>query len=99
MMLIKQILLILSRIGVTGSQSGLRTPAHLVPASGHETPLHYATEGTPANFSRCDSLSSLDTDDEVHGRRGKGYFSNRFVALFVDLILVFTLICNQDFKP
>ena len=71
-------IIILYRIGVTGSQSGLRTPAHLVSASGHETPLHYATEGTPANFSRCDSLSSLGTDDEVHDRRG-----NIFVTIFL----------------
>ncbi len=61
----------LPRIGITGNQAGLRTPSHLVSASGHETPLHYATEGTPAIFSRNDSLSSLGSDDEAPDRRGK----------------------------
>ncbi len=31
--------------------------------SGQETPLQYATEDTPAVFSRNDSLSSLEFDE------------------------------------
>jgi hypothetical protein len=38
--------------------------ARSMPPSGGETPMRFMTEGTPAVFSRNDSLSSLDCDAE-----------------------------------
>jgi len=38
--------------------------ARSMPPSGGETPMRFMTEGTPAVFSRNDSLSSLDCDEE-----------------------------------
>merc|ERR1719187_2338652 len=49
----------------------------VVPAmSGQETPLHYATEDTPAVFSRNDSLSSLSCD-EAPPLKGPAHFASR----------------------
>jgi hypothetical protein len=50
--------------------------------SGQETPLQYATEDTPAVFSRNDSLSSLEFDEGAGtGLPGtKGNAINQFVT-------------------
>jgi hypothetical protein len=58
------------RNGLTGNGHNLssRTSSHLV--SGHETPHHYEVEETPKIFSRNDSLSSFDTEDETPNQRG-----------------------------
>eukprot|EP00095_Tigriopus_kingsejongensis_P000723 maker-scaffold338_size202645-snap-gene-1.14 protein:Tk00723 transcript:maker-scaffold338_size202645-snap-gene-1.14-mRNA-1 annotation:"adenomatous polyposis coli" len=54
-------------------RGGTTTSSNLT--SGRETPVHFATEGTPHVFSRCDSLSSLscteEQDDKECGTEGE----------------------------
>jgi len=51
-----------------------------VPPSGGETPLRFMTEGTPAVFSRNDSLSSLDVSCDEASVNG-GQFSKKGAAV------------------
>ena len=46
------------------SRRGRAGHTRSMPPSGGETPMRFMTEGTPAVFSRNDSLSSLDCDEE-----------------------------------
>ena len=62
------------RIGVAGGGGGASAmnQQRQEVTSGHETPVHFATEDTPAIFSRNDSLSSLSCNEESTETPSKG---------------------------
>ena len=62
------------RIGVAGGGGGASAMSQQRQevTSGHETPVHFATEDTPAIFSRNDSLSSLSCNEESTETPSKG---------------------------
>ena len=77
------------RIGVASleQQDHHQALQHSAAVSGRETPLHFATEDTPAVFSRNDSLSSLSCTDEPHIEQGKvSFLSQKSIFHFDDFL-------------
>ena len=71
------VILYQSRISVGANEFGETELVQTQP-SGHETPLHFATEDTPAQFSRNDSLSDLSSAaEEEHENTAVGFTKSK----------------------